>query len=84
MKQSSGPVPENKKRAVSLTIRSDLLREAKALNLNASRAAEAGLAAAIKKAKAEAWLAENEDAIRAHNERIATSGVLITPIWLRD
>ena len=83
MKSPSEPASENRKRAVSLTIRSDLLREAKALNLNASRAAEAGLAAAIKKAKGEAWLAENEDAIRAHNERIATSGVLITPIWLR-
>lgn len=72
------------RRSATFTIRPELLEQARALKLNASRAAEAGLEAAIKEAKATAWLAENADAIRAHNERVATAGVLITPIWLRD
>lgn len=75
-------IPMTKKRPVSLTIRSDLLREAKSLKLNASRAAEAGIEQAVKKAKEEAWLAENKDAIDAYNARIDAEGTLITPIWL--
>lgn len=84
MDKHSAKGPDTKKRPVSLSIRASLLREAKALNLNTSRAAEAGLEAAIRDAKAKAWLNESKDAIQAHNERIASSGVLITPIWLRD
>jgi len=57
--------------------------EARALRLNTSRAAEAGIEAAVRKAKEKAWLLENADAIKAHNERIERSGVMITPIWLR-
>ena len=72
------------RRPATFTIRPELIEQAKALKLNASRAAEAGLEAAIRDAKGKAWLAENADAIRAHNERVAASGVLITPIWLRD
>lgn len=84
MDKNSSKSPDTKKRPVSLSIRASLLREAKALNLNTSRAAEAGLKVAIRDAKAKAWLNESKDAIQAHNERIASSGVLITPIWLRD
>lgn len=73
-----------KERPVSLTVRADLLSEAKALNLNASRAAEEGIELAVKKAKEDAWLLENRDAIAAHNERIAEHGTLLKPIWLRD
>jgi len=73
-----------KKRPISLSIRADLIREAKTLQLNASRAAEAGLEAAIRTAKEKQWLAENADAIKAHNERIARSGTLLKPIWLAE
>jgi len=72
-----------KRRRVTFTVRADLIAQAQALKLNASRAAEAGLESAIKEARAKAWLAKNTDAIRAHNARIATSGMLITPLWLR-
>lgn len=73
-----------KRRPVSLTVRADLLSEARTLNLNTSRAAEEGIERAVKKAKETAWLEENRDAIAAHNERIAKHGTLLKPIWLRD
>jgi post-segregation antitoxin (ccd killing protein) len=37
----------------------------------------------VRKAKEQAWLVENADAIKAHNERIEKHGVMITPLWLR-
>lgn len=73
-----------KKRPVSFTVRTDLMKEARALRLNTSRAAEAGIEAAVKKAKEDAWLSENKAAIEAYNERIAQSGTLIKPIWLLE
>ena len=75
--------PTQKRRAATFTVRPELLEQARALKLNASRAAEAGLEAAIKDAMGKAWLAENKPAIDAYNERIAKQGMLITPIWLK-
>ncbi|MEH6661718.1 MAG: type II toxin-antitoxin system CcdA family antitoxin [Parasphingorhabdus sp.] len=73
-----------KRRPVNLSIREDILSDAKALNLNASRAAEAGIEAAIKQAREANWLAENRDTIAAHNQRIAESGPLLVPDWADD
>lgn len=76
--------PTQKRRTTTFTVRPELLEQAKALKLNASRAAEAGLEVAIKKALEVAWLRDNAEAIKAHNQRVAERGVLITPIWLRE
>lgn len=70
-----------KKRPVSLTISADLLDEAKALDLNASAAAESGIEAAVREARAREWLAANRKAIEAHNARVAERGTLLTPAW---
>jgi len=75
---------DTKRRPVNLTIRADILREAKALKLNASQSAEMGILAAIKKAREELWLKENVKALQAHNERIEKTGPLLTPPWSRD
>lgn len=72
------------KHRISVTIRADLIEEARGLHMDISRAAEAGIDAAVKKAKGDAWLIENKAAIEAHNERIDRSGTLIKPIWLTD
>ena len=73
--------PPARKRT-NLTVREDIMAEAKALGLNASRAAEAGIAAAIKAEKERRWLDENREAIAAHNRRIAREGPLLgTPWW---
>ncbi len=53
------------RRAVSLTLPGELVDAARALGVNASQAAEAGIAAAVQRAHAESWLAANEAAIAA-------------------
>ena len=71
----------DKRKAVTFTVRRDLIDQARALGLNASRAAEHGLEAEIKQALEKAWLRDNAKAIEAHNKRIAEEGVLIPPFW---
>ncbi len=71
----------SKRRPVNLTIREDILKDAKELNLNASKAAEYGIYQAIKEAREQAWLNENKHALSAHNKRVEESGTLLTPSW---
>ncbi len=73
-----------KRRPATFTVRTDLMSEARALRLNASRAAEAGIEVAVRKAKEKAWLVENAGAIKAYNERIEHQGTLLKPMWLQD
>ncbi|WP_417610639.1 type II toxin-antitoxin system CcdA family antitoxin [Parasphingorhabdus sp.] len=75
---------DSKRRPINLTIREDILSEAKQLKLNASKAAEAGIEAAIKQAREENWRAENREAIAVHNQRVAESGPLLVPEWAED
>jgi len=72
-----------RRKRLNITVREDIIEEAKAHGLNISKTAEAALVAALKKAKEEAWLRDNADAIKAHNERIEKEGVAIQPIWVR-
>lgn len=74
------PQAERRKRT-NLTVREDLMAEAKALGLNTSRAAEAGIEAAIREEKGRRWLEENREGIKAHNERIAWAGPLLGTPW---
>ncbi len=75
---------QSKRRPITVTVRETIVDEARAYGLNTSRAAEAGIEAALKRAKEEAWLTENKAAIEAYNERIERSGTLIKPMWLVD
>jgi antitoxin CcdA len=61
-----------------------VLADAKALKLNASKAAETGIIAAVKKAREEEWLRDSQEAIHGYNERIEKSGPLLRPRWARD
>lgn len=73
--------PERRKR-VNLTVREDVMKEARELGLNTSRAAEAGIEAAVREEKNRRWKEDNREAIKAHNERIAREGPLLgTPPW---
>jgi antitoxin CcdA len=56
-----------RRRPVNLSIREDLVAAAKELGINASQAAEQGLAAAVRTAKEQAWLKENAEAIEYWN-----------------
>lgn len=73
-----------KRRPVNLTIREDVMDEAKAIQLNISKAAEAGIISAIKQIQSREWLETNKIAINAHNKRIEEKGVLLKPHWASE
>lgn len=66
---------------MNLTVRAELVDAAKALKVNTSRAAEAGIADAVRAAQEQAWLAEAKGALEAHNKRLDANGPLLTPEW---
>lgn len=63
------------KRATNLSVNSDLLRRAKALEINLSATLEQALADAVAKRQREQWLAENREAIEAYNRYVDEHGV---------
>ncbi len=63
------------RRSTSLTLDRDLLDEAKALGVNISRAAEAGVMAAVKAERARRWKVDNAEAVAAYNKWIEENGV---------
>jgi len=71
-----------KRMPIKVTIREDILSEAKALKLNASKAAEAGIYQAIKATREQQWLENNQEAIEGYNEEIEHRGLLLEPLWL--
>jgi antitoxin CcdA len=68
-------MPTPTRRSTSMTLDSTLLDEARALGINISRAAEAGIAAELKTARTEAWRRENAEAIRNYNDYISQNGL---------
>jgi antitoxin CcdA len=52
----------------NLSIDSRLMKEAKALRVNVSRAAEAGIAEAVRSERSRLWKMENRAALEAWNE----------------
>jgi antitoxin CcdA len=73
-----------KKRPINLTIRADLIEQAKELELNTSQAAEAGIAAAVKVAREQAWRDENMAAIKEYNDLVAREGLPFPVLWPDD
>ena len=63
------------KKAANLTVRADLLEEARAYKINLSQTLEAALAVELKKRRETAWLEENKAAIEAYNREIAEHGL---------
>lgn len=62
------------KRSANLSIDETLLSEARAAGINLSETLETALRRRLKEERAQAWLRENADAIRAYNESIAETG----------
>lgn len=73
-----------RRRPVNLSVREDLVAAAKELGVNASQAAEQGLAAAVRTAREQAWLKENAEAIEYWNKWIEENGLPLKPLWLED
>ena len=65
----------NPKKPTNLTLDSALLSEAKALEINLSRAAEEGVRAAVIRAQEERWRAENAEALDASNSYVEEHGL---------
>lgn len=64
------------KKAANLSIRADLLEEARTYKINLSQTLEAALQAELKKEKERRWLEENRAAIEAYNRFIEKHGLL--------
>ncbi len=63
------------RKATNVSINETLLSEAKALKINVSKAAEAGLVVALAEKRAELWLAENRTALESSNAYVDRHGL---------
>lgn len=63
------------RRPTNLSLDSALLNEAKALGINISRSAEAGIEEAVKLYKQEKWLKENARALASSNAYVEANGL---------
>jgi antitoxin CcdA len=64
-----------RKRGTNVSLRSDLVTEARELGISLSSACEEGLAAAVKAEKERRWLEENKPALDSWNRYIAEYGL---------
>lgn len=63
------------KKPTNLSLRTDLLEEARALGINLSQTLEKALEMEVKQAKEKQWLADNQPAIDAYNRYIEKNGL---------
>ena len=63
------------KRPVNVSINSDLLAQARELNINLSVSLEKELEQAVREAQRKQWLVENKQAIEEYNRRIEAKGL---------
>ena len=63
------------RKAANLTIDGNLLEEARSLSVNISRAAEEGIANAVKAEKERRWKIENREAIESSNRWVEEHGL---------
>jgi antitoxin CcdA len=64
-----------RKKSANLSVGADLLAEARALNINISQAAEAGILQAIAEENARLWRRENQEAIHSSNLYVKEHGL---------
>jgi antitoxin CcdA len=67
--------PTTPRKATNVSLAANLLTEAKALNVNVSQAAEAGLAAAVAERRAALWLQVNQAALESSNAYVEQNGL---------
>lgn len=63
------------KKPTNVTIRSDLLEQARALKINLSQEFEQHLEHVVRKHQGEQWLRENQEAIEAYNRHVEEHGL---------
>jgi len=72
---SSSRKSASAKRATNISLRVDLIEEAKRLDINISQACERGLEEQVAKTRAEQWLEENREAIEYWNAYVEQHGL---------
>ncbi|MBX9453502.1 MAG: type II toxin-antitoxin system CcdA family antitoxin [Mesorhizobium sp.] len=63
------------RKAANLSIDAHVLAEAKALSVNISRAAEAGISDAVRQEKERRWKEENRGALESWNRWVEENGI---------
>lgn len=63
------------RKAANLSVRSDLLAQARALDINLSREFELHLAEVVRRRQAERWRSANRTAIDAYNRQLERDGL---------
>jgi len=63
------------KKPTNLTVNSDLLHQAKDLNINLSSILELALSDAVKQRKREEWKKENTESIDSYNQFVSKNGL---------
>lgn len=63
------------RRPTNVSLRADLIKEAKDLDVNISQACEVGLTGEVRKAREARWLADNLPALDAWNDWIREHGI---------
>jgi antitoxin CcdA len=63
------------KKPTNLSLSAELLADARELNINLSKAAEAGLRQHIARARSERWKAENKSAMKSSNQWVEDHGL---------
>lgn len=75
---NSAPVRGRKpgnRRPTNVSLASELIEEARQLEINISQACEKGLAAEVKKAREDKWIEENWEAIQSSNAYVREYGL---------
>lgn len=68
-------VGKSLKKPTNVSVRADLLAEAKALGLNLSRTLESAIEQAVREKRRQQWLDDNRDAMRAYHRHIERDGL---------
>jgi len=71
----TSPLNSSNRRATNITVDAALLDSARALKINVSQAAEAGLARAVAQRQAQLWLQDNEAALDSSNAYVEAHGL---------
>ena len=80
MNDLSKPPDNGAKRSTNLTLRTNLVREARSLDINLSAAAEAGIERAVATARDEKWIARNRSAMASYDAFVEREGLLLEDI----
>jgi antitoxin CcdA len=67
--------PKAAKKAVNVSVNSDLLRQARELGINLSQTLEQSLSDAVRHQRGRAWVEENREAIEARNRWVGENGL---------